>query len=97
MVIKTKTPGLTQEQNTKVREWLNEKIGSKLRPCVLCGTNKWTLQSHLVATPIFTDGIHIGGETYPYAVLTCNHCGNSHFLNTVKMGVTPRASEVSDE
>lgn len=97
MPIQTKTPGLTDEQDKKIRKWLTDKVGPKLKPCAVCGSSNWALQSHLVATPIFTDAIHIGGETYPYVVLTCNHCGNSHFLNAVRLGVAPRAFGVSDD
>jgi RNase P subunit RPR2 len=76
----------------KVQEWLKTKWVSRV--CECCGKNdRWTVARDLTSTPIFNQGILLGGPTYIYVIATCGNCGNTKFFNAVLMGLLDKSKE----
>ena len=81
---------LRQDRKRKFSAWVEEKIGTSMRPCSLCGQTKWFLGNDVVTARIFKEpGISLTGETYAFSMVICGNCGNTHFLNAVMMGLLP--------
>src|SRR4051812_13963199 len=72
----------------------------RLRPCAVCGTTLWRLQDGIASVEASSDfygwpyGSPSHGGTYasrdlvyPFAILSCSHCGNSQFLNLRVLGL----------
>jgi hypothetical protein len=90
----------TQDARNEIVAALIERVpDQRLRPCAVCGTTQWILLDGFVSVEGSSDfyGWPIGepgGDTlasrdlvYPFALLSCTHCGNSHFLNLRLLGL----------
>lgn len=88
---------LTGDQRKKVQNWFDEKA-PLVGKCPMCGHREWSLGSHLVVPPVFSDGdLFIGGTAYPFIMLTCGHCGNTQFHSAVMIGLLPSSSTPQSE
>lgn len=58
--------------------------------CPLCHANKWELLDAFVAIVISYEPLEVrtAGQVLPSAVLICNNCGNTHFLNLNVLGLS---------
>ena len=83
------SPSLTKEQKQKVVNWLGEKMDQKTGLlCSICNTRKWTVADDLVIPPIYRGGgFSIGGAGYPQAMLICNNCAHTVYINAVRIGL----------
>lgn len=79
---------LTQSEQDAVVKWLQTKA-TILGKCEACGNDKWTLSTHIVAPPIFSGGLILGGTAYPQVMLNCTNCAHTRFFNAVIMGIFP--------
>jgi len=90
---KYKSPAkLTKEEKDKVVDWLKgRREGPMSIICSVCGQQNWNIGAHLVAPVIFRQGGFVfGGSAYPTVMLYCDHCGNTLYLNAVKIGLAPQ-------
>jgi hypothetical protein len=79
---------LTPTQKQYVYDWLTKKGGLPVRPCPVCAESKWLIADHIVAPMrIEGTGIALGGSLYPFVPILCQNCGNTHFINTIIMGL----------
>ena len=78
--------------NTEQQEIFLNKLNSfphKL-VCSVCGSNNWSANDTIFELREFMEGnLIIGGDQslYPVIPITCNVCGNTHFLNPLKLGL----------
>jgi hypothetical protein len=60
--------------------------------CAVCGKKDYNVHEHLIslAPAKSTENIIFGaaGTLYPFAMVTCKHCGNTNFLNSVILGLS---------
>ena len=74
---------LTSEDKEKIEKWLDERW--KNRNCPLCDSNDWEFESSFGnILPLY---IVTTGTFYSYVLIICNHCGYTHFLNAVTIGL----------
>ena len=73
---------LTLEQKNVAIAWLNER-GAREPTCPACGQNTWFIGDHLVAAPVYSGGMIIGGPVYPNFMIICQNCGNTQYFNAV--------------
>lgn len=88
-------PGLSEKQKQFVADWIKKKAGNHIRPCAVCGHTKWIVGDDTV-TPTLVGhggGIILGGKIYPSVPFICGNCGNTHFLNTIVMGLPSGGDE----
>lgn len=65
----------------KLNTFLEEK---KIPICQLCGHNNWGVSPKIFQLFEFDkNGLTIGGPTYPVVPISCNHCGNTLFINAI--------------
>lgn len=89
--------------NEKLLELVHSRLRERvpnLPPCAICGTLSWAVQDSFVAVPVSEDPISFSGmakTVLPSAVLLCNNCGNSHFLNLLALGLRPQLDEMAAE
>ena len=88
---------LTDEQKQQIKDWIDGKVGSGGFTCSLCTSAHWIIGDHLVSSPIFSKGLHLGGPVYPFAMLICSVCAYTVFLNSVMIGVSPSQTETKDK
>src|SRR6185369_953114 len=85
---------LTPEQLTKAQKWLDGKVaGGVIGKCSLCGARNWTIQRSFVHTPVWTPEGQVQfttQTTFPWIMVTCKTCSNTHLLSAVIMGVVPK-------
>lgn len=70
-----------------ILQTLNERTGKRKLVCGLCGGTRWGMDG-IVNLPLQdkpSGGIVIGGKVLPLANLTCEICGNTLFLNLVRL------------
>jgi hypothetical protein len=49
------------------------------------------LADHLVSAPVYSsNGMYLGGPSYPCVMVVCSNCGYTMFHNAVVIGVVPR-------
>lgn len=78
---------LNKEQQSILINKLNTTWKNKI--CEICGTNHWTIDETIYQINEFHgNNIIIGsGNLVPVMNLMCNNCGNTKFLNAIKLGV----------
>ena len=88
---------LTASQKEKLARWLNDK--GRVHSCPVCSTNSWMIADHLTAGVIVsTDGnTHVGGVTYPQAIVVCNNCSYVRTFMAVPIGLTKDDEERSGQ
>lgn len=68
-------------------EYLRTQFLPKLKPCSLCGSTRWGLQDRVWEIREF-EAKNIGGpNVIPCVCLTCQDCGQMHFLNSIVLGL----------
>ena len=90
---------LSQEEKDKLIQWLTEKAGKTGGlVCSVCNTRKWTVGDDLVMSLIFTGNkVQFGsGVGYPQAMLICDNCGHTVFINSVRAGLSEGTEAESD-
>jgi hypothetical protein len=59
--------------------------------CSLCGSTSWGIGMVVVfpipVNPLIKDGRENSNERHIFVPLSCNFCGNSHFINVIKAGI----------
>ena len=58
--------------------------------CSVCGNAKWSATDTIFELREFSGGnlVIAGGQSlYPVIPITCNICGNTHFLNALQLGL----------
>lgn len=79
----------------RMKEYLSKIHGS---PCMLCKSNKWEISDQVFQVMEFdTDGLRIGGASYPIIPLTCMNCGNTYFINTLVAGLIDQPDKAEDK
>ncbi len=61
--------------------------------CPVCGQKHWSINDVVIENREFQKGnLVIGGQSaiVPFVTLTCANCGNTIFLNALKLGVIDR-------
>lgn len=87
-------PVLTKDQKEKALQHLKIKWGDGYK-CECCGKDHFMLQDHIVAPPLFSGGLIVGGVAYPQAMIVCANCGNTKYVNAIMAGiVTPNKGEL---
>ena len=83
------SPSLSKEEIQKVIKWLSEKMDQTTGlVCSICNTRQWTVADDLVIPPIYrAGGVSIGGAGYPQAMLICNNCAHTVYVNAVRIGL----------
>lgn len=92
--------GLTKKEREKVVIWISERKKAEHEIiCSICKNEHWSVAEHLVVPLTVAQGlIQIGkGPTYPMAMITCNKCGHTLFLNAVKVGLLPKKEETQKD
>jgi hypothetical protein len=92
---------LTEEQ----KQFLNEKLNSLGIPpkCNICSSDEWSASDTIFEVREFQGGsLIIGGNQsiYPVIPISCNKCGNTVFINALRIGVLspqPPKSEGKNE
>ncbi len=76
----------------KLIAFLREKWGGT--PCPMCHASNWNVNNVTFQLLDFNPtGLVIGGPVFPVVPVVCNNCGNTIFLNAIKVGVvTPPPS-----
>lgn len=87
---------LTQEQAQQVIQQLNNDRDKRM-PCNICGNNNWIINDTIWEIREFNGGDFVlGGNSslMPMIAISCSKCGNTHFLNAIKLGIiSPQASK----
>ena len=69
--------------------------------CNVCGNAKWSASNTIFELREFSGGnLIIGNEQslYPVIPITCNFCGNTHFLSALQLGLLePNTEEGKNE
>lgn len=89
---------LNQEQAGKVIQHLNNNRQNG-RPCNFCGNNNWMINDTIWELREFNDGnLVVGGDSFimPIIAISCSKCGNTQFINAIKLGVIEPQKEAAD-
>jgi hypothetical protein len=90
---------LTQGEQEKLKRWLETHSGPMANSaCPSCGTNNWTLGSHLINALVYHPGgaMVVGGPTYPMAFIACANCFHVRTFMAIPIGITGDAKEPGD-
>jgi len=76
----------TEEVRSEIWDALNKR---RRLPCPLCETNDWTLADGFLPLALQEDFYthRVGGPALPCVALVCNHCGNTHLINLLTIGL----------
>lgn len=80
---------LTKEQTSTILSKLNDYRDSR-KPCSICGSKHWTVNDCVFEMREFFGGSYkMGTPTaiMPVITLTCDKCGQTIFLNAIRLGV----------
>ena len=67
--------------------WINQNWRGDKR-CPICLNSNWAMNENLTEVRPFQGGsLILGGQLYPFLLVTCNVCGYTHFFNAVIAGV----------
>lgn len=82
---------LTPEEtgSTVLRALEGRGVGKK--PCVVCGTTAWSVSDGFLLASLADKPLDVvlGGEkAMPLIPITCGTCGNTHFINLLKVGIS---------
>jgi len=85
---------LTEEQKNKVRELLGSK---SITPpiCPVCTSSLWGISDTVFELREFQGGAFVltgDSHIYPVVPLTCDNCGNTYFINAMKLGIIEQRS-----
>jgi hypothetical protein len=86
------------EIHALVLKRIRERIGAD-KPCTLCGHTNWALDQSFVTLPANNNPSDFNSKArtgFPNAVYFCQHCGNSHLLNLLILGLDLEAIKASD-
>lgn len=87
---------LTDEQRNKFGKWMESKA-EVIGKCPICRQRNWVLIDHLIHAPIFYGNMTLlGGPSYPFVGLFCQHCGNTQLINAVISGIVPNEGSPSE-
>lgn len=70
-----------------VLQALQERLGGRKLLCGFCGGTRYQV-SGIVKIPVqdkLNNTMVIGGKTLPLAAITCEICGNTNFLNIIRL------------
>jgi len=86
-------PSMTVDK-TKVVHWLETHWQSPTRSgraCLVCGQTKWAVADGFTWMAEVGSGgsLQLGGDYYPFVVLTCSNCGNTLLFNARVIGLLP--------
>ena len=83
---------LNQEQQNLLIAKLNAIWKNKV--CEICGTNHWTIDDTIYQVNEYHGNniIFGSGSVVPVMNMTCNNCGNTKFLNAIKLGLVNQES-----
>ena len=82
---------LTPAELDKFRRWLADHTGPQANSsCPSCGTNNWTIGSHLINALVYHPGgaMVVGGPTYPMAFIACSNCFHVRTFMAIPIGLT---------
>ena len=91
---------LTEEDKQKIIQWVTDRLDKDTGlVCSVCQNKKWTVAADLVMPPVFKDdATQFGGGGYPLAMLICNKCAHTVFINAVRVGLIPNTdAQETDE
>ena len=79
---------LTPESKERIARAVNERLPA-IGSCSLCGHTQWVLGDGITlhAVQQETKGHSLGGPGMPCIPLVCGNCGNTHFLNLLRLGL----------
>jgi hypothetical protein len=79
---------------------LTERVKS-FKPCAVCGAQSWTVDDGFAVIPVYADPaattIPQTAPMWPHAVMYCDNCGNTHFLNLLILGFDLKSLRPTDE
>lgn len=79
----------------KIEKFLEKK---NIPVCQLCNNNEWEISTKLFQLLEFdTNGLVLGGDAYPVVPITCNHCGNTLFVNAIVAGLIDKPDTNSEK
>ena len=78
-----------KESADKIIAALNSRVGPP-KPCVICGNNSWLVNARFARIPATrnANNAEIGTHGYPFTMIVCGHCGNTHLINLLVLGFT---------
>lgn len=87
---------LTQEDQDKIKNWVQQKASTGLR-CFVCGNQNWTIGSPAAMTvSIDVRTTRINYMTgFPLIALMCAHCAHTLWFSAAAMGLLTKADEGS--
>lgn len=66
--------------------------------CQFCSHNNWGVSPKVFQLHEFdTNGLTIGGPAFPVVPITCNHCGNTLFINAIIAKLIDVTDDVTKE
>ncbi|MFQ5953767.1 MAG: hypothetical protein ACE5JZ_01725 [Kiloniellales bacterium] len=84
-------------------DWYNRTVdilNEKLRGGGVCSRcrGKVILAQDTVSPIRWDGGVHLGGTTYPQAMLVCKACGHTEYYNLIALGIVqPSSGDDGDE
>ena len=92
---------LTQELLDRIAASIKDKTGGVVSTCPMCGHDEWTLADGYAAiavgaAPNSTAPYRGGGQVLPCAVVVCDTCGNTVFLNLYRLGLADLIPEIAE-
>ena len=88
------TDGTDQHSGDIILEAINEKLGQRTLVCPISGAEAtWQVEARMAAVRAVEDfptSIAQNGSLFPLAVVTCQHCGYTIFVNLIALGVAPK-------
>jgi hypothetical protein len=90
---------LTQDQKTRIADWLNKHTDNNAPKCPFCGSDVWVIGDHLIQLQVasLSGNLVLGGTAYPQVMLVSSPCGHTVFFNAVMLGLMPGAPRQEGE
>lgn len=79
-------------EQDKLKELVDKLNGFTNRQCPLCGGKKFSVFDSVYEMREYQKG-KIGNNLIPVIPLTCETCGNTFFVNAIKIGVLEKEPE----
>jgi hypothetical protein len=79
-----------QEIYERISKLLMEKSGGAAKPCSVCGQIQWMVADKYVRFHATRDPNQFSTESgigFPIQPVICGHCGNTHFINLLVLGI----------
>ncbi len=81
----------TINQNEIILSALREKLGEGSLVCPISGPQTtWSVQRQTTVLPALDsplDSVFLNNASFPFAVVTCDHCGYTFLVNLIKLGL----------